>query len=588
MAQPAGRATSGRGSRLLLVYCCVIGLGIVTLVVVLSIGRRIDPTPQLPALMASDVAAMEAARCLGSRVAVVQSGVFADLHSPQGTGPLAEEALSERFAHGRVDRGSGRLALSGRCAGPGELSGRPFTANLSLQRGERDRGIVEVVSAGGSLQIEGTSSLAVELRAIGDGSDQGRAPAAAPVTSEELTARVLLAIAVVTVAALLLGHLLTWVRQPRVMGEILAGILLGPTLLGELWPDVGAYLFAPEVVGVLRVMAHVGLVLFMFIVGLKLDRSLGRGSGHDAVLVSHVSIVFPFAFGMMIALVLYPLFGRGSFAGFALFMGAAMAITAFPVLARILADTGMDRTRVGVLAITCAAVDDATAWCLLAVVAAVVRASGFLGAVGTVALTGVFAGAALWGVRPAAARLSALYDSRARLRPPILAVVLATVLMAGWITESIGSHAIFGAFLLGLSFPRSDLVVSDLVAKLEDVTNLLLLPIFFAIVGLSTRIGATEAGLWWGVTLLVLLAAVLGKWGSSTLAGRALGLDWKDSNALGILMNTRGLTEIVVLSIGRSLGVVSPALFAVMVVMALVTTLMTTPMLHLVHGGAAS
>lgn len=510
--------------------------------------------------------------------------MFLELHVPHPAAPVNGEDVGDRVGQGRIDRTSGSVVVSGTCAPTSELAAHRFDARLTVQTAGGEP--VGAALGEGWLHVDGQDPVDLTLRRAGVTTGQGDALAPKRMSGGDTAARVLLAIAAVCIAALLLGRLFNHVGQPRVLGEIVAGIVLGPSVLGALRPGVADYLFPSEVVGVLQVMAQFGLILFMFLVGLRLDVTLIRRKGHGAVLISHASIAFPFTLGVLAAVIVYPLVGSSSFIGFALFMGAAMAITAFPVLARILTDTGLYRTPIGVLSITCAAVDDVTAWVLLAVVTAVVKSSGFSHVVGTVVLSVAFAAAMVLAIRPLLARISTSYESRARLRPIIAGGLLAGLFLAAWVTEAIGSHSIFGAFLMGVIVPRSHQMASDLADKLERVTTLLLLPIFFAIVGLETRMGLTvQPALWWSLAILILAVAVIGKWGSSTLAARAVGFNWRDANALGVLLNTRGLTEIIILTIGRSLGVVSPALFTMMVFMTLVTTLMATPLLRSMYPG---
>lgn len=392
-------------------------------------------------------------------------------------------------------------------------------------------------------------------------------------SAAEINVRILLALAVVIGASRLAGWAISKVGQPRVHGEILAGILLGPSLLGVLWPDALAYLFPAEIVGALRVLAQVGLVLFMFLIGLELDLGKLRGHGHKAVVISQASIVTPMLLGGLLALWLYPRLGGGANRlGFILFIGAAMAITAFPVLARVLQETGLSRTRIGVLTITCAAVDDVTAWCVLAVVVAVVESSGFADALTTIALSLLFLVAIVKVLTPILGRLGTV--------PLWLTICLA--LAAAWITEEIGIHAIFGAFLAGTAMPRTTRVQREVHQRLEPAVVTFLLPVFFVVVGLATRIDLLDGVYLWAVTLLVIATAIAGKWGGSMIAARAMGETWRDAAAIGILMNTRGLTELVILTVGLELGVIDTTLFTMGVLMALVTTLMATPMLSLV------
>ncbi len=398
-----------------------------------------------------------------------------------------------------------------------------------------------------------------------------------------INVQVLLALGVVIVAAQAGGWAISKIGQPRVHGEILAGIILGPSLLGLVWPGALDYVFPTEVIGALRVLAQVGLVLFMFLIGVELDLDKLRGSGRKAVVISQASILAPIGLGALLAVWLYPRFGDDADRlGFMLFLGAAMAITAFPVLARVLQETGLTHTRIGVLAITCAAVDDVTAWCLLAVVVALVQSSGPTDVVQVIALSLVYLLAMLRVVKPLLGRLPAL--------PTWVAVCL--TLLSAWITEQIGIHAIFGAFMAGAVVPRRVEIQAELNERLEHVVVTFLLPVFFVVVGLSTRVDLLDSAYLWAITALVVATAIAGKWGGSMLAARVMGESWRDSAAIGILMNTRGLTELVILSVGLELGVITPTIFTIMVLMALVTTLMATPMLALVspiyHRGMTS
>jgi Kef-type K+ transport system membrane component KefB len=395
----------------------------------------------------------------------------------------------------------------------------------------------------------------------------------ATITPAVLNVRILLALTVIIVASRSVGWAISKIGQPRVHGEIVAGIILGPSLFGVLWPQATAYLFPAEVIGVLKVLAQIAVVLFMFLVGLSLDLDPLRGLGHKAVVISHASIITPIALGALLSLWLYPRLGGGvDRLGFVLFFGAAMAITAFPVLARVLQETGLAGTRLGVLTITCAAVDDVTAWCLLAVVVAVVHSSGAAGAARTIAFSLVFLVAMLKVVKPLLARLPSV--------PLWLALCLP--LAAAWVTEQIGIHAIFGAFMAGAVVFRDTNVQQEIHERLEHVTVTLLLPIFFVVVGLATRVDLLNTAYLWAITALVIVTAIAGKWGGSMLAARVMGESWKDSAAIGILMNTRGLTELIILSVGLQLGVITTTVFTIMVLMALTTTLMATPMLALI------
>ena len=562
--------SQSRRARSLLTYVGVVGFGVLTLALVMPSRQGDQPAPQLARVTA---VGSEAASCLGPRLVADQSGIYLDIHHP---GPSqvhsAEEELGPRLARGQVDRRSGVAELRGKCWSGASSGGQALTATAQVTKDG---------SATGTLRVGGGSTV-LSLTPV-PGSAVVTTTGSTPLGGSELAARLFLAVAVVIVVSRFVGLLFTRIHQPRVIGEIVAGVLLGPSLLGALFPEVTNYLFPPEVLVVLRMMAQFGLIFFMFLIGLELEPRMLRGSGRAAVMVSHVSIVLPFCLGVLASLFLFPLLGSGNYVGFTLFMGAAMAITAFPVLARILTETGLHRTRVGAIAITCAAVDDITAWCLLAVVVAIVKSGEAVEALRTILLALVFVGVMLLGVRPIAARLAAVHAQRGRLNPPITAGLIVALFVSAWATEQIGIHAIFGAFMLGAVVPRFKPLVAEITGKIEDLTVLFLLPIFFAAVGLSTRIGLLDRASLWAVAALVILLAIVGKLAGTMIAARASRESWRDAIALGLLMNTRGLTEIVVLTLGRALGVVSPILFTIMVLMALVTTFMATPLLRLVY-----
>jgi Kef-type K+ transport system membrane component KefB/nucleotide-binding universal stress UspA family protein len=412
------------------------------------------------------------------------------------------------------------------------------------------------------------------------------AGAASSQVTEQIFWRLLLAAFVVIVVSRAVGALFRRINQPQVVGEIAAGILLGPSVLGLLWPQATSYLFSPKVLPFLDVLSQVGLIFFMFLIGLELDTKLIRGRGHAAALVSHVSIIFPFLLGVGTSLVLFSQLGSasGKFTPFALFLGASMSITAFPVLARILTERGLYKTRLGTVTLTCAAVDDVTAWCILAVVVTVARASGMASALLTIGLSIIFIALMIFVVRPLMARLATHHEEQGQLSGLALAIVFSGVLLSSVATDRIGIHAIFGAFLFGAVMPQRSEFIRELVGKLEDFVAVFLLPLFFAYTGLRTQIGLIGGDpTLWLFCGLILFVAVLGKWGGSTAAAKAVGLHWRESLAVGILMNTRGLTELIILNIGLDLGVIPPTLFAMLVIMALVTTFMTTPLLSLVY-----
>ena len=384
-----------------------------------------------------------------------------------------------------------------------------------------------------------------------------------------------------------MGLLFARLHQPQVMGEMVAGIMLGPSLFGLFWPEASAAIFPPDSVPYLNVLSQVGVIFFLFLIGLELDPKLIRNRGHAAVVISHVSIVAPFLLGAALALYLYPIVFTDTpqmrFTSVALFMGAAMSITAFPVLARILTERNLHKTPVGAVSITCAAVDDVTAWCMLAFVVGIARATGLQSALLTAALSAAYVVVMFFAVRPFLKRLEIVYERQGRLSQSVVAVIFLLILASAYTTEWIGIHALFGAFLMGAIMPKGTTFVRHLSEKLEDYTVVLLLPIFFAYTGLKTQINLLNNPELWGLTALIIFVACLGKFGGSTIAARACGIGWRESSAIGVLMNTRGLMELVILNIGRELGVITDAVFAMMVLMALVTTALTTPMLAWVY-----
>ena len=392
---------------------------------------------------------------------------------------------------------------------------------------------------------------------------------------------VLLALVVVIVAARLVGAAFRKMQQPPVVGEVVAGIMLGPSLLGRIAPGVSGFVLPTSTAPALNTIAQVGVILFMFLVGLELDTSVLRQNSRSSVAISHASIVAPFLLGSSLALWLYPRLSSRDvpFTYFALFMGVSMSVTAFPVLARILTDRRMHRSRLGVVALTCAAIDDVTAWCLLAFVVSVVHAQGGH-AVRTTALTVGYI-AMMFGLgRPLLLRLSRWRDRENAVSQSMLAVVLISLLLSALATEAIGIHALFGAFLLGALIPHDSNLARDTTAMLEHLVVVLFLPAFFAFTGMRTQIGLVSGGAQWAICGLIILVACAGKFGGTFVAARITGLGNRDAAALGILMNTRGLMELVVLNIGLDLRVISPTLFAMLVIMAVTTTLLTTPVLH--------
>jgi Kef-type K+ transport system membrane component KefB len=392
----------------------------------------------------------------------------------------------------------------------------------------------------------------------------------------------LLQLVVIITATRLIGKLFQKIRQPPVLGEIVAGIVLGPSLLGWLSPQTMAFLFPATSMEILKLLSQIGVVLFMFIVGMELDLGQLRQKAHTAIMVSHASIIVPFFLGTALSLLLYPSLtpAQTSFTAFALFMGIAMSITAFPVLARILKDRGMTQTYLGTIALTCAAVDDVTAWCILALVIAVAQASSVVASFLTIMFALIFICVMLLIVKPQLARvLTAPPYEHSR---GFVAGVLVSLLFCALITETIGIHALFGAFLAGVVIPPVPEVCSLLKEKLETFSTAALMPLFFAFSGLRMQIALLNDGHSWAICASIIAVAIAGKLGASMLMARWTGMNWRNSFSLGVLMNTRGLVELVVLNIGYDLGILSGRSFAMLVLMALITTFMTGPLLSLV------
>jgi Kef-type K+ transport system membrane component KefB len=393
---------------------------------------------------------------------------------------------------------------------------------------------------------------------------------------------ILIEIFVVIGGSRLVGWLFRSIDQPLVIGEIVAGIALGPSLLGWLAPDISALLFPTSAIPFLNVLSQIGLIFFMFLIGLELDPKYLRGNLNTAVVTSGVSILVPFTLAGVLSLVIYPIVSNNtvSFTAFALFLGAAMSITAFPVLARIITENNLQNTRLGTLALTCAAVDDVTAWCLLALAIAVTRTNSMADAIPTIIYSVLYIGGMLTVGRWLLKFLSTYYDRTGKLSQLMLAAIYMAVVASALITEAIGIHLIFGAFLLGAAMPKNPHLVREIAQKTEDFVLIFLLPVFFAYSGLKTQVGLLNNPELWLLCAAILGVAIVGKYVGTYYAARSCQIDKQEASALGWLMNTRGLTELIVLNIGLELGVISPILFTMLVIMALVTTFMTSPLLE--------
>lgn len=372
------------------------------------------------------------------------------------------------------------------------------------------------------------------------------------------------------------------IGQPAVIGEIIAGIVLGPSVVGNFFPEIGAFLFPRASLGNIQMLSQIGLILFMFVVGMELNLEALKKKARSAVIISHASILVPYLLGVILALFLYKYYSPANipFYAFALFLGIAMSITAFPVLARIIKERDMVHTRLGTIALTCAAADDITAWCLLAFVIAIVKAGSMAASVYTIILTVVFIAAMLYLVKPLLKTLIGRKNADGRITRASIAIVFVVLLMSAFIAELIGIHALFGAFLAGVIMPHSFNFREQVTDKTEDVATVLLLPLFFVFTGLRTEIGLLNDAGSWVMCLVITAIAVIGKFGGSAIAARVTGESKYSSLAIGALMNTRGLVELVVLNIGYDLGILTPQLFTMFVLMALITTFMTSPVMN--------
>lgn len=395
----------------------------------------------------------------------------------------------------------------------------------------------------------------------------------------------ILQIITIILVARMAGYVAAQINQPQVVGEIVAGIILGPSLLGWIAPDFAAFLFPSASLNNLHFLSQLGLILLMFIIGMELDLKQLKNQAKVAVVISHAGIIFPYSLGVVLSYLLYQQFASPgiSFISFALFIGIAMSITAFPVLARIIQERGLSKTPFGSLALTCAAADDITAWCILAVVIALVKAEGMLSVVYTVLLSAAYVATMFLVVQPLLRKLGAAYASRETFNRRVVGLILLVLLASAWAAEVIGIHALFGAFLAGVVMPRNLSFKKIITDKIEDVSLVLLLPLFFISTGLRTHLNMLVDQQTWLPFLVILFIAILGKFGGGTLAARMMGQSWKDSLSLGALMNTRGLMELVVLNIGYELGILSQEIFTMMVLMALITTFLTGPVLSFIE-----
>jgi Kef-type K+ transport system membrane component KefB len=396
--------------------------------------------------------------------------------------------------------------------------------------------------------------------------------------------RLILQLAIILTVSSFVGWVFVRLRQPAVLGEMTAGILLGPSLFGLVAHQAFIFVFAPASLDALRLFSQIGVCIFMFAVGMELDLSQVRHSAHRFLVIGHSSILIPYFFGVVLALFLYNSYAppAASFTSFALFIGISMSITAFPVLVRILQDRKLFRSKLGQVATVCAAIGDVTAWCILAFVIAIAGAANVRAAAFSLMLVAFYVAVMILLVRPFLHRmLGHSLSQEAEPTKGVLALVLGTALLSALSTEIIGIHALFGAFLAGIVMPAGGGFRKKLVLRVEHFSSVLLLPIFFAFIGLRTQIGLLNSWWDWIVCLVIIAVATLGKLGGTSLASRLMKMPWRESLKLGALMNTRGLMELIVLNIGYDLGILSLPIFTMLVLMALVTTVMTVPLLNL-------
>lgn len=383
----------------------------------------------------------------------------------------------------------------------------------------------------------------------------------------------------------LFGFLFSYIGQPGVIGEIVAGIVLGPSVLGFFFPDAFHFLFPASSLTNLELLSQVGLILFMFVIGMELDFSVLKNKINETLVISHAGILVPFFLGILSSYWIYEKYASSHtpFLPFALFIGISMSITAFPVLARIIQERNMAKTQLGTLTIASAANDDVTAWCLLAIVIAISKAGTFASALYSVGLAIAYIAVMFLLVRPFLKKVGEVYANKEAINKTFVAFILLILIISSCITEVIGIHALFGAFMAGVVMPSNIGFRKVMMEKVEDISLVFFLPLFFAFTGLRTQIGLINSPELWGVCALLVTVAIAGKLGGCAIASRLVGESWKDSLTIGTLMNTRGLMELVALNIGYEMGILPPSIFVILVIMALITTFMTTPLLHLVE-----
>ncbi len=401
----------------------------------------------------------------------------------------------------------------------------------------------------------------------------------------EPIAILLLQIILILLVSRFFGYLFSKINQPTVIGEILAGIILGPSLLGKFFPEVFNFLFTENTMGNLYILSQIGLILFMFVIGMELNIDNIKHRTSQIIVISHSSIIIPFALGMLLAYFVYLDFAANitRFLPFALFIGISMSITAFPVLARIIQEKGLTKKHLGSISIASAAIDDVTAWCILAVVIAISSTGSIISSLFTILMAITYIAIMLMIIRPFLQKVGQTHQNIETLNKRIVGFIFLILISSAFITQTIGIHALFGAFLAGVIMPTNINFRKLMIEKIEDVSVSLFLPLFFVFTGLRTEIGLLNTPYLWTVCLIFILVAIIGKFGGGALTAKLMGESWRDSLSLGILMNTRGLMELIVLNIGYEMNILPPTIFVMLVIMALVTTFMTTPILNLIN-----
>jgi K+:H+ antiporter len=524
--------------------------------------------PRTPKNIQGTYALSPASTCFGSKFEIHGTGAVAQLYSSSGKllGPLSYSTKTAGvFGDVKcVKGGAARLTASAN--------------DLQLQK-------VTVIPLNVATPVPSTASQAKPALTT----PSGLSPAGEKFTAtkaradfNKLVAAVFLSIAIVLIVARLFGAVAVRVGQPRVMGEVIAGLCLGPSLLGAISPNLQATFFPSDVLPALGVVANLGLIFYMFLVGLEVDRGSLKGKAAQAGAISNTSVAVPLLLGIAVALPLYKLVGPDKkFVAFALFMGVAMSITAFPVLARILAERRMLKRPIGSLAVACAAIDDVTAWFLIAL-AITIASSGTFGDVAkTIAEALAYVLVMVLIVRRIVARMATAFDEVGRMPSGWFAAIVIGVLLSAYVTEEINIAFIFGGFVFGMIMPRHARLNEEITRRIDDFVVTLLLPVFFVYTGLRTNVGLLDRPELWLLTLLLIAVAILGKLAGAAIAARVVGYDWKASSVIGTLMNTRGLTELIVLNLALDVGAISNVLFAMLVIMAVVTTLMAGPLLKL-------